>query len=403
MSSLTSSPRSFDRDATPAKCEFGAEFELLLACCTVDRASDSARDLHERLGTGLDWRQLLSLAEHHGVLPLVYQALRGCSAVVPSAISDDLGARYELNARRNLKFTGELFRVLDCLEANAIPSIPFKGPVLAETVYGDLALRTFSDLDVLVRPDDVVRAETVLQTLCYSPSSQLSQAMKRAYLATGYEYSFDGPAGRNLLEIQWNILPRFYAVDFNCDGFFERSVMATVGGRTVRTLSSEDLLLVLCVHAAKHEWIRLCWLRDIAGVLHSQTLDWSLVERRSRELGIRRIVSVSLLLASRLLGASVPESLAALGRADHEAERLSEQIARNFPASEEYSSESLRYFRLMLRLRERVRDQLRFLFRLAFTPSIGEWAVVRLPSPLFPLYRIIRLFRLAARLSGPRA
>jgi len=54
-------------------------------------------------------------------------------------------------------------------------------------------------------------------------------------------------------------------------------------------------------------------------------------------------------------------------------------------------------------LRERARDKLRFLFRLAFTPSIGEWEVVRLPAPLFPLYRIIRLFRLAGRLSRSRA
>ena len=403
MSSLTSSPSGFDRDPAPAKFEFDAEFELLLACCTVDRASGSSLDLHERLGAGLDWRQLLSLAEHHSVLPLVYQTLRGYSAVVPSAISDNLRARYELNARRNLKFTGELFRVLDCLEANAIPSIPFKGPVLAETVYGDLALRTFSDLDVLVRPDDVLRAETALRTLRYAPSSPLSGAMKCAYLASGYELAFDGPAGRNLLEIQWNILPKFYAVDLDCGEFFERSVMVTVGGRRVRSLSAEDLLLALCVHAAKHAWIRLCWLRDIAGVLQSQTLDWSLVEQRSSKLGIGRMVAISLLLANRLLGASIPDFVTALGRADHGAARISEQIVRDLPAAEEYDSESLRYFRLMLGLRERARDKLRFLFRLAFTPSIGEWAVVRLPAGLFPLYRIIRLFRLVGRLSRSRA
>jgi hypothetical protein len=76
---------------------------------------------------------------------------------------------------------------------------------------------------------------------------------------------------------------------------------------------------------------------------------------------------------------------------------------RELAAADEYSSESLRYFRLMLGLRERARDKLRFLFRLAFTPSIGEWEVVRLPAPLFPLYRIIRLFRLAGRLSRSRA
>jgi len=70
-------------------------------------------------------------------------------------------------------------------------------------------------------------------------------------LESGYERAFDGPAGRNLLEIQWGILPRFYAVDFNLDGFFARASHANMGGRTVKNSLPEDLLLVLCVHAAK--------------------------------------------------------------------------------------------------------------------------------------------------------
>jgi len=57
----------------------------------------------------------------------------------------------------------------------------------------------------------------------------------------------------------------------------------------------------------------------------------------------------------------------------------------------------------MLRLRERTRDQLRFAARLALTPSVGEWQSVGLPAPLFPLYRVVRLFRLAKRLGGAKS
>ena len=49
------------------------------------------------------------------------------------------------------------------------------------------------------------------------------------------------------------------------------------------------------------------------------------------------------------------------------------------------------------RLRERRRDRMRFLARLTFTPGPGEWETVHLPKSLFPLYRIVRLARLAAR------
>jgi hypothetical protein len=171
----------------------------------------------------------------------------------------------------------------------------------------------------------------------------------------------------------------------------------------VRTLSSEDLLLTLCVHAAKHAWIRLCWLRDIAGVVQSQPLDWTLVGERSRDLGIQRILAIGLLLAHRLLGAPVPDSLRESWQGNREIDSLYNQVAQHMPGAEEYSAESPEYFRLMLRLRERLSDRIRFAFRLTFTPGIGEWQVLRLPAPLFPLYRVIRVFRLGGRLLRGRA
>jgi hypothetical protein len=87
-------------------------------------------------------------------------------------------------------------------------------------------------------------------------------------------------------------------------------------------------------------------------------------------------------------------------QADPPVESLYVEVATHFVSPEESSTESPEYFRLMLRLRERTRDRLRFAFRLAFTPSVGEWQSVRLPASLFPLYRLVRLVRLAKRLAG---
>ncbi len=380
---------------------------MLLACCSAGDAGSSGADRDALLARVNDWPRLIQLAEHHGVTPLVFQALHNAADSVPTAILDELRNRYQHIARKNLQFTAELLRVLDCLEAHAIPAIPLKGPVLAETVYGELALRDFSDLDVLVQPQDVPKAKAALDALGYTVNTQLSEAEESAYLATGYEYTFDGPAGRNLLEIQWNILPRFYAVDFDGGEFFGRAQTVTVCGRAMRALSPEDLLLTLCVHAAKHAWVRLYWLRDIAGTMQSQTIDWAEFERRIRDLGIARMVGVSLLLAHRLLHSEAPEAVRGIWRADVEIERVSEEVQRDLLVAEEYNPESLQYFRLMMRLRERSRDQFRFLCRLAFTPSVGEWKAIRLPAPLFPLYRVIRMFRLGAKMfrlrgaSGP--
>ncbi|HST10227.1 MAG TPA: nucleotidyltransferase family protein [Terriglobales bacterium] len=399
MSSLASSPAQAEHPSAAITPTFVREFAFLVACCAVERTRASAANFQTLVENDFDWPRLFRLAEHHGVTPLIYQALQNCTLPAPPAMLDELRNRYERNTRKNLQFTAELFRILDCLDKNSIPTIPMKGPVLAETVYRDLALRDFSDLDVLVRRKDVLKAKAALGVLGYAANTQLSEAEERAYLATGYEYTFDGPAGRNLLEIQWDILPRFYAVDFDCDAFFERSQTVTLCGRAVRSLSVEDLLLTLCVHAAKHAWVRLHWLRDIAGALesHPHPIDWADFQRRARELGISRMVGVSLMLAHRLLDANVPESVKTAWNADLEIKGVVDEILRGLPMAEEYNAESLRYFRLMMRLRERRSDRLRLLYRLALTPGPGEWAVVRLPKPLFPLYHVIRMFRLGAR------
>jgi hypothetical protein len=83
---------------------------------------------------------------------------------------------------------------------------------------------------------------------------------------------------------------------------------------------------------------------------------------------------------------------------DPAVEALAEKIQPIIMQETEYDTDSMGYFRLMMDLRERWQDRFRFLWRLAFTPSVGEWSAIRLPGRLFPLYRIVRLARLTARL-----
>jgi hypothetical protein len=326
-SSLAGSTKADPR--TPSSAN--AAFALLLSCCTVEPREGRDRNTFHDLPLDFVWEQLLSLAEHHGVTPLVYEALREHGDAVPSAILERLRRRYEDNARRNLRFTAELRRILDCLEAHAIDAIPYKGPVLAETVYGELGRREFSDLDIIVRPADVVRAREALKLLDYRPSLQLTNSQERAYVRSGYEYTFDGPAGANLLEIQWGIVPKFFAVDFSVEGFFERAAHVDLAGRKVKTLSAEDLLLALCVHAAKHVWIRLCWLRDVATVAQQPSVDWEFIGHRANELGIERILSVSLLLVSRRLRGRIPDAWQRKLQNDAHANQLCDRIEKSIP------------------------------------------------------------------------
>src|SRR5438067_2363962 len=74
--------------------------------------------------------------------------------VAPPSLLDPLRARAREIAARNLYATGELHRLLDVLADAGIAAMPWKGPALAAQLYGNLALRPFLDLDVLVRRRD---------------------------------------------------------------------------------------------------------------------------------------------------------------------------------------------------------------------------------------------------------
>jgi hypothetical protein len=166
----------------------------------------------------------------------------------------------------------------------------------------------------------------------------------------------------------------------------------------MKTPLAEDLFLVLCVHAAKHVWGRLIWLCDLARMMVRPQLDWAWIAEQARKLGIVRIVRVSLLLTSRLLHVEIPAAADLKVGTDPEADSLASEIEVHITAAEEFNVESVAYFRLMMRLRENTRDRVRFLSRLILTPGPGEWAALRLPDALFPLYRVVRLWRLGARL-----
>jgi hypothetical protein len=134
--------------------------------------------------------------------------------------------------------------------------------------------------------------------------------------------------------------------------------------------------------------------------MNAPDLNWKWIAAHARNLGIVRILRVSMLAAKDLLRASIPAEVEQTMPADHEAGSLAEEIQQHVVSDSTYDTDSTAYFRLMMRLRERPADRWRFVHRLTLTPGPGEWNAVNLPRALFPLYRFVRLSRLASRMFG---
>jgi hypothetical protein len=371
---------------------FAAEYELLLACARP--ALDHEPELRSILVLPIDWDQVLRLAERHRLLPALNSAVRGHNDV-PASIRSAIASRFERHERKVLRFTAELARILAQFDRYSIDVLAHKGVVLGHSLYGDPAMRQFGDLDFLVRASDVPRAGSALTELGYAPKRQLPPRQEKEYLRSGYEHVFGLGNERNLVEVQWQIVPRFYAIDFDMESLFSRSVELDLHGVRPRSLSDEDQMLVLCVHAAKHEWAQLGMVRDIA-TLSGRDLDWDWIIAEARRLGIVRILAVSLELVSNLFALHVPVLTRFQAEMSSAAE-IAGAIQAGIISAVERDAESLRYFHAFMHLRERWQDRIIMAWRLATTPSFGEWQTVSLPDSLFTLYRGVRLLRLLKR------
>lgn len=370
------------------------EWELLLATASADPAPR----LRTLVSQPLDWALFERLAETHGMLPMAAAQLGADPSLLPGPVVQELRTICHENARRGLWFAGELFLVLDTLSAAGIQTVPYKGPTLAAMAQGDVALRQFCDLDMLILPRDWPRAKQALLNAGFTAKHELTTREEKAYVASSCDFTFHHGRARNVLEIHWNFVPHFFSIRIPLRQLMARTRSVDVCGRRVPTLTPEDLLLCLAVHGAKHAWSRLCWLSDIAHLIYRADLDQDTVRRRAERWHIARIVKISLFLAQWTLGTELPESLHTWIQEDQEAGKLAEILVRNLFSDNKIRTESRTYFQLMARQREHPSDRARMWALLATTSSLSEWRSVKLPDALFPLYGAVRFWRLSRRL-----
>jgi hypothetical protein len=374
------------------------EFELLRAVVGAKISAEQIEMIGQWNLSRVDWVEFQRLAEYHGVLPLAARNLMEHGRGLPVEIQRSLRSAYEANLRRSLWFSAELSRISRHFEGKNLRAVPYKGPVLAEAVYRDPGLRSYSDLDLLIIPDDFARAKQALTELGYRPTSDQSAAIERLWIWAGYERSFDGLAGKNLVELQWALLPYFYGVDVRVEELAAHAGRISIAGCEVACLSPEDCVIVLCLHAAKHLWTRLIWLSDIAEAASLESVNWALVTAQAEALGVVRMLGVSFWLTKNILRSKLPAAAEEIVGGDARVSAIGAEFAERLRRGDTYNFESTEYFRLILKLRERRSDQLRYLWRLVWTPGPGDVAAVQLPQVLFPLYRMVRLGRLLRKI-----
>jgi hypothetical protein len=306
--------------------------------------------------------------------------------------------------------TGELLRILAKFQANDIEAIAFKGPSLAQFLYGDIALRQFGDLDILVHLEDLPRATEMLLLDGYQLQYQLNEKQSPANLELECDHHFYHPKSGINVEIHWRISPSMYSPEQNLDGLWDRSEHITLFGKKILNFSPDDLLRYLCDHGNKHKWQRLSWICDIAMLIKAKQLNWPDILKKTDTIGSVPGILLGLFLANELLSAPIPAEVIERIKADPELPRLAATAMsalfseENGTKCEEDGFDSmlywidrmLFYFEATYRSQDRAKIYLRIAthwLRVATYPMQADYEFIKLPNLLYPLYFIVRPIR----------
>jgi len=320
---------------------------------------------------GVDWRGLFARAEQHRVLGhLALRLGEVAESALPAELKQTLLERHRAQVFSTLKLTAALFHVLKILAAKDIPGLVVKGPVLAIHAYGDPAMRSYGDLDLLVRQSDIRLATESLRAAGYLASIPLS-AIDGDRIPG--QYLFSKPDDHLIVELHNDFTLRYFPRRLPLEELFDRRVLVRLDAYEVPGLAVEDELVYVCVHGATHLWDRLSWIADIAALVTRQTeIDWHRVRDTASKVGAERMLHAGLRLASDLLHAHLPNSVFGAMQRDAGAAKLA-ACARSWLAVGDASPTLLDRTAFRLRMRGDALRAPAYLLRLSLSPTEEDW------------------------------
>ena len=352
------------------------EIDLLMACCRTDSPPDSLGGLTSKENQS----SLIELARFHKVEPLLIRCAKRL------ALLSDLP-----NAARNLGLTADLISIVQTFQSQGIDVLPHKGPLLALAAYRDLSLRSFIDLDLLVRTQDVSRALVVLETLGYRRAERLAWVDPQTLVRWTGETALHSPDGTSV-DLHWRLTPPHYPVQLDASLLWPFQTVIRLAGTDLPTLAPEALLLVLAVHGAKHCWEAIGWLADVAWLAADfSDSQWRASVELAQRSRCERPLYLAASLAHRVMGTALPQFVQRSIQADSRIPRLESHVLdrwyRRAPKSPD-SRELLRFASLLAR---NPWETLKHIEGLVFWPTEAEWSRGESAGPLQRARRALRL------------
>jgi hypothetical protein len=371
------------------------ELELILSCARTRLDEATAGRVRALLRGELNWPDVVATSFQHHVASFLYENLtHTAEELVPTVWLDSMRQYARESSGLSLFLLSELLRIHEIFEAQQLPLIPYKGPVLSWLAYQSLTGRTFIDLDFVTKQANIPRATTLLTSAGFSAEfSPQEELAGRSGHAPG-QYSFCRKANRAQVELHTEHTLRYFPVPLDFDKMSRRFITVEFAGRKMRTFSVEDTLVMLCVHGTKHFWDRLGWSVDVAELIKTQPVDWDLSMQIAAEMKSTRVLLLGLSLAHDLLEAPLPPHVLKRAQRDPAVRWLADKVRAQFEGNADASPGVLPRALFRLRSRDSLGQGVRHMVRLTMSPTERDRESMHLPRALAPLYMLVRPLRL---------
>ncbi|WP_082730314.1 nucleotidyltransferase domain-containing protein [Sphingomonas sp. CCH10-B3] len=289
--------------------EHDNELRLVVAACRAPDDPQRAHAVEEALAAPIRWPRVAALAERHRIAGLVHDALARSHVDPAHLAGSGLAAQARSGALRTLSLTREALRLQQLFDAHGVPCLTIKGAPIGVLAYGDVAIKHCWDIDLLIPPDRVAQACSLLRGAGYAMHEPvgLDDAQLLNFVAFAKEAIFIGPTGL-AVELHWRLVdsPALLA---GADPFAgPRQV--PVGNGQLRTLNDRLQLAYLACHGQSHGWSRLKWIADVNGYLRRQPESTvaAMLDEADR-LGAGGYAASAVWLCHTLFGLAVDEAL----------------------------------------------------------------------------------------------
>ncbi len=271
-----------------------------------------------------DLEKVLDMARKNGISQKLFTILKELHdnniiefiTETEKAFFNKLRHDYLYTAAKNTMLYSEFGRVVNSLRDKDIDVMAMKGAVLAELVYQDIGTRSMSDVDLLIRKEDIAKADTVLNTLGYKAADLSPFDSKETpdnYLTTR-DYRSSKP-GKPSFHVHWHIvnssIPAPYSSTIDMNDIWKDAVSVEIAGTTLKSMSPHHSMIHLSEHAMRvtHSASKLIYLVDVASLIkrYGDALDWNKTVRTGKAYGVDNFIHNILKLTLLTTGVNIPE------------------------------------------------------------------------------------------------